>query len=62
MRSHGDLARLELDGPGLARVRADAALGGRIAAALRSIGFRFVTLDLEGYRSGAFNPEGPVTR
>ena len=56
VRSHGDLARLELDPDGMRRLRAEPDLGPRIAAALHDIGFRFVTLDLEGYRSGVFNP------
>jgi uncharacterized protein len=57
VRCHDDIARIELDPAGIARLGADAALGPRIAAALKELGFRFVTLDLEGYRSGVFNPE-----
>ena len=59
VRSHGDLARLELDPAEMARLHADPELGRRIAASLREIGFRFVALDLEGYRTGAFNPTDP---
>jgi uncharacterized protein len=29
---------------------------GRIKSSLKQIGFRFVTLDLEGFRSGSMNP------
>jgi uncharacterized protein len=56
VRSHRDLARVELDPEGMARLMGDAGLASRVAAALREAGFRFVTLDLEGYRSGVFNP------
>ena len=50
----GDLARIEVPLAELPRLmespqRAD------IAAAFRSLGFRFVTLDLEGFRSGSLN-------
>jgi uncharacterized protein len=57
VRSHDDVARIELDPEGMRRLAADAGMGPRIAAALKEAGFRFVTLDLEGYRSGVFNPE-----
>jgi uncharacterized protein len=56
VRSHDDLARLELDAEGRRRLAADPGLGDRIVVALKGLGFRFVTLDLEGYRSGVFNP------
>jgi uncharacterized protein len=57
VRYHGDIARIELDADGMGRLAADPSLGPRIAAALKAVGFRFVTLDLEGYRSGVFNPK-----
>jgi len=58
VRHHGEVARLELDAEGDLRVL-DPALRKRVVAAVLSAGFRFVTLDLEGYRSGSLNPEGP---
>lgn len=57
VRCHEDVARIELDAAGMARLAAEPALGAHIATALKEVGFRFVTLDLEGYRSGVFNPE-----
>ena len=59
---HGEGAlctELELDPAEMARFHADLELGRRIAASLREIGFRFVALDLEGYRTGSFNPTDP---
>lgn len=52
VRHYGDLARVELEGPEMA-----AALDRRteIVEALRSAGYRYVTLDLEGFRSGNLN-------
>jgi uncharacterized protein len=54
VRSHGDLARIEIAPDELPRaLKADVAetLAGRI----REIGFAYVTLDLEGYRQGSLN-------
>ena len=54
VRVHGDLARLELDEAGLERLRSPAEAAD-VHEALRSIGFRYVTLDLGGYRMGSMN-------
>jgi uncharacterized protein len=53
VRHHGEMARLELAAGDLPR-----ALEHReaITSALKELGYRFVTLDLEGYRSGSMNP------
>jgi uncharacterized protein len=52
VRHYGDLARLELPLDEL-----DAVLARRVevVAAVRSAGYRYVTLDLEGFRSGNLN-------
>jgi uncharacterized protein len=52
VRHYGDLARIELDGAELAR-----AIECReaIVAAVRDAGYAYVTLDLEGFRSGNLN-------
>ncbi|MBA4015945.1 MAG: TIGR00268 family protein [Pirellula sp.] len=50
----GDMARLEVPGDAIARL-AEPALRREIVAHLRSLGFKFVTLDLEGFRSGSLN-------
>lgn len=50
----GDLARIELPVDQLPRL-ADAAVRSRVSERLRSLGFRYVTLDLEGFRSGSLN-------
>jgi uncharacterized protein len=59
VRYHGDVARLEIGADELARF-ADPALRGAVARAVRDAGFRYATLDLDGFRSGRLN-EG-VTR
>lgn len=54
VRVHGELARVEVS-PAELPAALDIELAGRIARELRAIGFRFVTLDLEGFRSGSLN-------
>ena len=52
MRHHGDAARLEVEPAALAEV---VARRDEVVAAVRGAGFRFVALDLEGFRSGSLN-------
>ena len=47
-----ELARVEVPRPALPRVCAEAAA---VSGELRRLGFRYVTLDLEGFRSGSLN-------
>jgi len=55
VRHHGEIARIELDPAGLARM-ADSRLRARLSQAVRAAGFRFVAVDLDGYRTGSLNP------
>jgi uncharacterized protein len=50
----GDLARIEVPLDDLPRL-VDLQLRGELISAFRALGFKFVTLDLEGFRSGSFN-------
>ena len=50
----GELARIEVPPEGLARL-ADPAVREELARRFKELGFRFVTLDLEGFRSGSLN-------
>ncbi|HLW65904.1 MAG TPA: ATP-dependent sacrificial sulfur transferase LarE [Gemmataceae bacterium] len=50
----GELARIEVPLPELPRLT-ERALRQELARRLRELGFRFVTLDLEGFRSGNLN-------
>ncbi|MFN2390036.1 MAG: ATP-dependent sacrificial sulfur transferase LarE [Actinomycetota bacterium] len=52
VRDHGDLARLEVEP---SEVQRAASLHAEIVAALTELGFRYVTLDLAGFRSGSLN-------
>jgi uncharacterized protein len=52
VRHYGDLARIELDGDELARA---VECREAIVAAVREAGYTYVTLDLEGFRSGNLN-------
>ena len=54
VRHHGEVARVELGREEMARaVEPDVAAA--IDRALRALGFRYVTLDLKGYRLGSLN-------
>lgn len=62
VRAHGEIARIECCARDLARFL-EPAFRARLTVRLRQLGFRFVTLDLEGYRpGGALNPPGAVPR
>jgi uncharacterized protein len=54
VRWHGEIARLELDPAELGRI-VDATLRERVVQAVKDAGFRFVTIDLQGYRRGSLS-------
>ena len=51
VRDHGDIARIEVAGEEFARLN-HPTLRSAISARLRQVGFRFICVDLEGYRTG----------
>jgi uncharacterized protein len=55
VRVHDEMARLEIAKEEFHKAL-DGEVLGRIKSSLKQIGFRFVTLDLEGFRSGSMNP------
>jgi len=54
LRHHGPLARVEVDPSELQRAL-DPPMAERILKEIKALGFRWVSLDLEGYRSGSLN-------
>ena len=56
VRSHGPLARIEVAPPDIPRLASRAP---EISAALRALGFAYVSLDLQGYRTGSLNETLP---
>jgi uncharacterized protein len=54
-----DLARIELDLTDLVLL-GDDSLHRKIATHMRQLGFRYITLDLEGFRSGSFQALVPA--
>jgi uncharacterized protein len=54
VRYHGETARIELAPEELPRLLADD-LRNQVVAAFKKAGFKFVALDLEGYRTGSMN-------
>jgi len=60
VRHHGNLARIEIAREDLSRALTLSMLD-RITAALRPIGFTYITLDTQGYRSGSMNDVLPIS-
>ncbi len=60
VRHHGELARIEFTRDELPRALS-LELFDRISRELRALGFRYITLDLEGFRSGSMNALLPVS-
>jgi pyridinium-3,5-biscarboxylic acid mononucleotide sulfurtransferase len=60
VRHHGDLARVEIARAELPRALSLETLD-RITAALRPLGFLYVALDTQGYRSGSMNEILPAS-
>jgi uncharacterized protein len=55
LRHHGDVARIEVAPDELAKAL-DPVMAVRMVESVKSLGFRWVALDLEGYRTGSLNP------
>jgi uncharacterized protein len=55
VRDHGEVARVECAAAEMERLL-EPARRLRVDAALRDLGYRFVSVDLRGYRSGSLNP------
>lgn len=53
VRAHGEMARIELDPADIGR--ATGALRSQISARVKASGFKYVTIDLQGYRTGSMN-------
>ena len=57
VRVHGDLARIEVLPENIEKI-AQADFRKTLTEKFRELGFRYVSLDLEGYKLGSMNPEG----
>lgn len=54
VRHHGDIVRIEIASEELERAL-NPAMAAQFTAVFKQLGFKFVTLDLEGFRSGSMN-------
>ena len=54
VRHHGDIARIEVEASELSRML-EPSLRERINGELKKLGYLYVTIDLEGYRTGSMN-------
>ena len=59
VRRHGNIARIEVEQADLPKLMADD-VRRRVSGEFRALGYSYVTVDLEGFRSGSINddPEG----
>lgn len=60
VRYHGEIARIEVDMVALETLLGDPLLRERITKKFKEFGFVYVTLDLEGYRTGSMNEILPL--
>jgi uncharacterized protein len=54
VRHHGDVARIETDAEGMGILMAEEHRA-QVVVKLQAIGYRYVAMDLQGYRSGSLN-------
>lgn len=59
VRHHGDIVRIEIAREELSRAL-DPAMAAQFTSIFKQLGFKFVTLDLEGFRSGSMNALLPI--
>jgi uncharacterized protein len=59
VRHHGEIVRIEIAKEELPRAL-DATMAAELARIFKDLGFKFVTLDLEGFRSGSMNALLPL--
>jgi uncharacterized protein len=59
VRHHDEMARVEIAREEMARAL-DPEIGAAMVRALKALGYRYVTLDLQGYRTGSLNEGLPL--
>lgn len=60
VRHHGEIARIEVARDEIARLLTPE-INDRVVREMKALGFKFVAVDLEGYRSGSMNSVLPVS-
>lgn len=55
LRNHGDLARLETDKSDMIKCITDINIRNKIISYIKNAGFKYVSIDLEGYKTGSMN-------
>lgn len=62
VRHHDDLARIEVNSSGIS-ILLESGMHGRVVKKFKEIGYKYVTLDLQGFRSGSLNEAiGKISR
>ena len=60
VRMHGELARIEIEETEFPRFLQEGCME-KVRTALKELGFLYITLDLQGYRTGSMNQQIPLT-
>jgi len=60
VRHHGTVARIEVPARDVARLAGDDTVRAACVEALKALGFTYVTIDLQGFRSGSLNEAAPI--
>jgi uncharacterized protein len=61
VRHHGEIARVEVNKGQISRL-ASSGVREQVVSKLKTLGFKYITLDLAGYSTGSFNPESAEER
>ena len=61
VRHHGEIVRIEISREEMHRAF-NPAMAAEFTRVFKELGFKFVTLDLEGFRSGSMNPLLPAEK
>ena len=54
VRHHGDIARIEVPAAQIQQITTEQTRE-KVTAGLKALGFKFITIDLQGFRSGSLN-------
>ena len=54
LRHHGDVARIEVSEPDIS-ILTNSENRSKVVTAIKNLGYKYVTLDIQGFRSGSLN-------
>jgi uncharacterized protein len=54
VRHHGNIARIEVPSGDIEKITSEG-IRGKITKSIKALGFQYISLDLEGFRTGSLN-------